>query len=55
MTLAAYVDTLSLLGDESRIRLCVLLRERELRVTDLVRVTGIAALPARSETAYVIV
>jgi len=42
MTLARYVDTLSLLGDESRIRLCALLRQRELRVTDLVRVTGIA-------------
>ncbi|HXX68779.1 MAG TPA: metalloregulator ArsR/SmtB family transcription factor [Polyangiaceae bacterium] len=35
------IDTLNLLGDESRIRLCTLLRERELSVTDLVRVTGI--------------
>lgn len=42
MTLAHYVETLNLLGDESRIRLCVLLRERELCVTDLVRVTGIS-------------
>jgi SAM-dependent methyltransferase len=42
MDLAAYIGTLNLLGDESRIRLCALLRERELSVTDLVRVTGIA-------------
>jgi SAM-dependent methyltransferase len=42
MTLSRYVDTLNVLGDESRIRLCALLRERELCVTDLVRVTGIA-------------
>jgi len=42
MTLAAYVDTLTLLGDESRLRLCALLEKRELCVTDLVRVTGIA-------------
>ncbi len=42
MDLSHYVDTLNVLGDESRIRLCALLRERELRVTDLVRVTGIA-------------
>ncbi|MGC4086682.1 MAG: metalloregulator ArsR/SmtB family transcription factor [Polyangiaceae bacterium] len=42
MNLARYVDTLNLLGDESRIRLCALLRDRELCVTDLVRVTGIA-------------
>lgn len=42
MTLAHYVDTLSLLGDESRLRLCALLRDRELCVTDLVRVTGIS-------------
>jgi ArsR family transcriptional regulator len=40
--LSRYIDTLSLLGDENRIRLCALLRERELCVTDLVRVTGIA-------------
>jgi SAM-dependent methyltransferase len=40
--LSGYVDTLTLLGDESRIRLCALLRERELSVTDLVRVTGIS-------------
>jgi SAM-dependent methyltransferase len=42
MSLSSYIDTLSLLGDESRLRLCALLRERELCVTDLVRVTGIA-------------
>jgi ArsR family transcriptional regulator len=41
MNLTRYVDTLNILGDESRIRLCSLLRERELSVTDLVRVTGI--------------
>jgi len=42
MDLTRCVETLNLLGDESRIRLCALLRERELRVTDLVRVTGIS-------------
>lgn len=42
MNLSHYVETLTLLGDESRIRLCALLRERELCVTDLVRVTGIS-------------
>jgi SAM-dependent methyltransferase len=42
MTLSRYVEALSLLGDENRIRLCALLAERELCVTDLVRVTGIA-------------
>lgn len=42
MTLTHYVDTLSLLGDESRLRLCALLAGRELCVTDLVRVTGIS-------------
>jgi SAM-dependent methyltransferase len=42
MSLGAYVETFSLFGDESRLRLCALLRERELCVTDLVRVTGIA-------------
>ncbi len=42
MSLGQYVGTLNLLGDESRIRLCALLRERELTVTDLVRVTGIS-------------
>src|SRR4029079_15239947 len=42
MSLSEYVDTLNLLGDESRIRLCALLRDRELCVTDLVRVTGIS-------------
>ena len=42
MTLSDYVGTLNLLGDESRLRLCALLRERELSVTELVRVTGIS-------------
>src|SRR5882724_4057023 len=42
MRLGEYVETLSLLGDESRLRLCALLRDRELCVTDLVRVTGIS-------------
>lgn len=42
MVLTHFVETLNLLGDESRIRLCSLLRERELCVTDLVRVTGIS-------------
>jgi SAM-dependent methyltransferase/biotin operon repressor len=42
MDLAHYVDTLSLLGDESRLRLCALLHDRELCVADLVRVTGIS-------------
>lgn len=42
MDLSGYVGTLNILGDESRIRLCALLRERELSVTDLVRVTGIS-------------
>ncbi len=42
MDLASTVGTLNVLGDESRLRLCALLRERELSVTDLVRVTGIS-------------
>lgn len=42
MNLSQYVGTLNLLGDESRLRLCALLSERELSVTDLVRVTGIS-------------
>ncbi|AKV02452.1 Transcriptional regulator, ArsR family / Methyltransferase fusion [Labilithrix luteola] len=42
MNLSQCVGTMNLLGDESRIRLCALLRERELSVTDLVRVTGIS-------------
>ncbi|MBK8258246.1 MAG: metalloregulator ArsR/SmtB family transcription factor [Polyangiaceae bacterium] len=42
MNLTHYAETLSLLGDESRLRLCALLHERELCVTDLVRLTGIA-------------
>ncbi|HEX6244614.1 MAG TPA: metalloregulator ArsR/SmtB family transcription factor [Polyangiales bacterium] len=39
--LVHYAEALSLLGDESRLRLCALLAERELCVSDLVRVTGI--------------
>ena len=42
MSLAQYIDTLTALGDESRLRLCALLNERELCVTDLVQVTGIS-------------
>jgi SAM-dependent methyltransferase len=42
LVLTQFVETLNLLGDENRIRLCALLRERELCVTDLVRVTGIS-------------
>jgi SAM-dependent methyltransferase len=42
VSLSSYVDTLNALGDENRLRLCALLRDRELCVTDLVRVTGIA-------------
>ena len=41
MSLSRTIDTINVLGDESRIRLCTLLRGRELSVTDLVRVTGI--------------
>jgi SAM-dependent methyltransferase len=41
-SLSRYVETFTLLGDENRIRLCALLRERELCVGDLVRVTGMA-------------
>ena len=42
MNLGQYTDALALLADESRMRLCALLREKELCVTDLVKVTGIA-------------
>jgi len=42
MSLTEYVETLNLLGDESRLRLCALLGDRELCVTDLVRITGIS-------------
>jgi len=42
MTLTHFVDTLSLLGDENRLRICALLTDRELCVTDIVRVTGIS-------------
>jgi ArsR family transcriptional regulator len=42
MDLARCVETFNLLGDESRLRLCALLRDRELCVSDLVQVTGIS-------------
>lgn len=42
MSLQETIETLTVLGDESRIRLCALLADRELCVTDLVRVTGIS-------------
>ena len=40
MKLSQTVETLQLLGDESRLRLCALLGARELCVSDLVRITG---------------
>jgi SAM-dependent methyltransferase len=42
VTLSQCIETLHVLGDESRIRLCSLLRARELCVSDLVRITGIS-------------
>ena len=42
MSLQETIETLTVLGDESRIRLCTLLAGRELCVTDLVRVTGLS-------------
>lgn len=42
MTLARTLETLTVLGDENRLRLCMLLAERELNVGDLVRVTGLS-------------
>jgi ArsR family transcriptional regulator len=42
MELNRYVEALNLLGDENRLRLCALIAERELCVSELVRVTGIA-------------
>jgi SAM-dependent methyltransferase len=42
MQLGNYAEALNLLGDENRLRLCALLAERELCVSELVRVTGIA-------------
>lgn len=42
MRLNRSVEALSLLADESRLRLCVLLLERELCVSDLVKITGIS-------------
>jgi SAM-dependent methyltransferase len=42
MELGNYAEALSLLGDEGRLRLCALLTERELCVSELVRVTGMA-------------
>ncbi len=40
--LSKAASTLSVLGDESRLRLCALLRDQELSVGDLVKVTGIS-------------
>lgn len=40
--LVRYAETLTLLGDETRLRLCALLADRELRVTDLVIITGVS-------------
>lgn len=42
MDLGRYAEALGLLGDENRLRLCALLAERELCVSELVRVTGLA-------------
>jgi ArsR family transcriptional regulator len=42
MELGNYAEALNLLGDENRLRLCALLAERELCVSELVRVTGMA-------------
>src|SRR4051812_4325933 len=42
MSLTDHVGTLAVLGDENRLRLCALLSERELCVTDLVHVTGLS-------------
>jgi SAM-dependent methyltransferase len=42
MRLSDYAESLNLLGDENRLRLCALLQGQELCVSDLVRVTGIA-------------
>jgi ArsR family transcriptional regulator len=42
MNLGRYTDALALLADENRMRLCALLRDKELCVTDLVKVTGMA-------------
>lgn len=42
MRLDRSVEALGLLADESRLRLCVLLLERELCVSDLVKITGIS-------------
>lgn len=42
LTLARTLETLTVLGDENRLRLCMLLAERELNVSELVRVTGLA-------------
>lgn len=40
LELVNYAEALSLLGDENRLRLCALLAERDLCVSELVRVTG---------------
>lgn len=42
MLLNRCIEALNLLADESRLRLCALLRSRELCVSDLVKITGIS-------------
>ena len=42
MLLTRCIEALNLLADESRLRLCALLRDRELCVSDLVKITGIS-------------
>ena len=42
MLLSNCIEALNLLADESRLRLCALLRDRELCVSDLVKITGIS-------------
>lgn len=42
MLLNRCIEALTLLADESRLRLCALLRDRELCVSDLVKITGIS-------------
>lgn len=42
MLLNRCIEALTLMADESRLRLCALLRDRELCVSDLVKITGIS-------------
>jgi SAM-dependent methyltransferase len=42
MNVSSCLSVMNLLGDENRLRLCALLSERELSVTDLVRATGLS-------------